>query len=72
MSEIPKYWRMIPQRIHLGGFQRVTENGGVEVSLTGISWYPLNGNGHHPEENPFKATVVYQADVQQKNITIPS
>ena len=71
MSEIPRHWRMIHQRMRLTGFQRISPNGQVvEVSLSGNSWYPLNGNGHRAQENPFDSEVVYQA--QRLEETTPS
>jgi len=63
--EIPRHWRMKALRLKMEGFQRTNETGGIEVSINGSSWYPLNGNDHngHVEENPFQGQIIYQAPI---------
>ena len=58
--EIPRYWRMSKQSVPFRGYLR-SNGSGPEVSFTGRTWFPLNGNGHSQEENPFEREIVYQA-----------
>jgi len=59
-SSPSKNWRMRKQRVAFKGFIRDNGNG-KEVSFTGISWFPLNGNGHNKEKDPLSQQLIYKA-----------
>ena len=70
--EIARHWRLREHRLRLTGFKREREDGTVEVSLTGSNWVEARSNGHHHDENPFEARIIYQAQpLEREDLAIP-
>lgn len=57
--EIPRHWRMRANRLRLEGYQRKV-NGGIEISLTGSSWFELPNNFKEEKSVPVER-IIYQA-----------